>query len=167
MLERIIDYLQRKNWTYTSGKVNGILFLPINGVNGIFNCVVDVTEDNSLFLFISFNGTTCPMDSRLRFAELLNRINFNLKFGNFEVGMESGEIKFRTSLFYEEMEINDKIIDSIILKNLHIHDSVFPYFNKFLFGSLSMDEIYNNIFPSTPIENKETKKIDTVNDRGE
>jgi hypothetical protein len=155
MLEKIIDYLKRKDWTFTYGKVPNVLFFPINGFNATFNCIVDINEDNSSFLFITFNGTTCPQDKRIKLAELLTRLNNNLRYGNFEMGMESGEIKFRTSLNFEAIELNDKIIDNIILKNIYIHDFSFPFLSKFLFGNMTMDEVYNNLYPSPPLENKQ------------
>lgn len=163
MLEKIIDYLQRRDWSYTPSKISGVLFFPVNGVNGIFNCAVEVSKSDSFFLFITFSGTNCPPEDRQRFSELLNRINFNLKFGNFELGMESGEIKFRTSLCYEEIEINDKIIENIIIRNIHMHDFTFPYFNKFLFGSTSMDEVYAHLFPSVKSKEIEDKKNSNFN----
>ena len=76
------------------------------------------------------------------------------------MGMETGEIKFRTSLFFETIEINDKIIDNVILKNIYIHDFSFPILSKFLFGDMTMDDVYNNLFPSATLENKETKLIE-------
>ena len=163
MLEKIIDYLKRRDWSFTPSKISGVLFFPVKGDNGTFNCAVDVSNGDFFFLFITFNGTNCPPEDRQRFSELLNRINFNLKFGNFELGMESGEIKFRTSLCYEEMEINDKIIENIIIRNIHIHDSAFPYFNKFLFGSIPMEEVYAHLFPSAKPKEIEDKKNTKVN----
>lgn len=165
MLEKVTDFLKKRDWSYTPSKVSGVLFFPVYGVNGIFNCIVDVSDSDNFFLFVTFNGTTCPSDDRVRFAELLNRINFNLKFGNFELGMESGEIKFRTSLCYEEMEVNEKIIENIINRNIHIHDFAFPYFNQFLFGSTSMTEVYNILFPSsTParLADSETPQLRSI-----
>jgi len=163
MLEKIIDYLKKREWSYTLSKISGVLFFPVKGVNGTFNCAVEVSNNDFFFLFISFNGTNCPPEHRQRFSELLNRINFNLKFGNFELGMESGEIKFRTSLYYEEMEINDKIIENIIIRNIHIHDFAFPYFSKFLFGSIPMEEVYARIFPSANPKEIEDKKASNGN----
>lgn len=163
MLEKIIDYLKKREWSYTLSKISDVLLFPVKGVNGTFNCAVEVSNNDFFFLFVSFNGTNCPPEHRQRFSELINRINFNLKFGNFELGMESGEIKFRTSLCYEEMEINDKIIDNIIIRNIQIHDFAFPYFNKFLFGSIPMEEVYARLFPSDNPKEIEDKKASNCN----
>jgi hypothetical protein len=165
MLEKIIDYLKKKGWNFTHGKDGNILFFPISGFNAIFNCVLDVTNDNFFFLFITFNGTNCPLDKRLPLSELFTRLNNKLKYGNFEMGIDTGEIKFRTCICFEEMDINEKIIENVILKNIFIHDSSFPSISKFLFGDLTQNEVYNNLFPSTLVEDNHVELIEEkIND---
>ncbi len=161
MFEKIIDYLKKKEWTFTlSVKDKNVLYFPVNGFNATFHCAVDITDKNFFFLFITFNGTSCPPDKRLLLAELFNRINFRIKYGNFEVGMETGEIKFRTCIVYEGMEINDTIIDNVILKNIFIHDFAFPFISKFLFGDMTMSEVTDNMVAPPEVENNEPKIIE-------
>lgn len=56
--------------------------------------IVLVREDNFSTL------TTIPLaadeNSRLAVAEYLTRVNFNMRNGNFELNMETGEIRFKT-----------------------------------------------------------------------
>ena len=56
--------------------------------------VVIVREDNFSTL------TTIPLsadeNSRLAVAEYLTRVNFNMRNGNFELNMDTGEIRFKT-----------------------------------------------------------------------
>ena len=162
MIEKITNYLKKKEWTFTlSDKDKNVLYFPVNGFNATFHCAVDITEKNSFFLFITFSGTSCPTDKRLILAELFNRINFRIRYGNFEVGMETGEIKFRTCICYEGMEINDIIIDNVILKNIFIHDYAFPLISKFLFGDMTMAEVTDNMVAPTEIENNEPEVIES------
>lgn len=153
MLEKLTEYLKRKGWVFTQGKLPNLLILAINGFNSTLNCVIDADEEDSMLLFISFNGTICPEDKRLQLAELLTRINYNLRYGNFEMGIDNGQIKFRTSLYTEDIELTDKIIDNIIIKNIYTHDFSFPFLSRFLFGQMTMDEVYDNLYPKQ-LENK-------------
>ena len=145
---------------FNEGKILGVLFFPVTGFKATFNCVVDVTEDNSLVVFITYNGTICPQEKRSQLAELMTRLNSKIKYGNFEMNMESGDIKFRTSIYYEEMAINDKIIENIILKNIYTHDFSHPFLSGFLFGNMNMDEVYMALFPADIIEDSKTKLIE-------
>ena len=159
MLEKIIDYLQRKEWTFIHGKYPKALSFNIKGFNASFNCLVDVSDD--FFLCITFNGTICPIDKRLQLSELFTRINSNLKYGNFEMGMDSGEIKFRTCICSEGIEINDTVIENVIMRNINVHDFSFLWISKFLFGEkTSMSEIYNDLFP--PLEELESKEVKQI-----
>jgi hypothetical protein len=159
MLEKITNYLKKKEWSFTPGKEAGVLYFPIKGFNATFHCAVDVTPSYLYFLFITFNGTSCPHEKRLLMAELFNRINFRLKYGNFEVGMETGEIKFRTCICYESMEINDTIIENVILKNIFMHDFSFPFISKFIYGDMQMAEACDSIIAPPISEEKESKLI--------
>src|SRR5260221_14345955 len=118
MITKVTEFLKSQGWTFSVGKRPDLLLFSLSGVNGIYHCVVDDKEDVSRLLFISFMGTTCPKEKRTEMSELLTMINSNLGYGNFEMNINTGDIKFRTGIIYEDLEITEKAISNIILKNI-------------------------------------------------
>ncbi len=60
---------------------------------------------------------------------------------------ENGDIKFRTGLIYEGVELNKKLIDHVVLGNVTVLDYSAPYLSQFMFGSANKEEVYSHIFP--------------------
>ena len=160
MLEKVTEYLESRNWVYT--QKNNIFTISLEGINGIFHCVLRPREDISFLSFVSFFGTNCPFDKRNEVAALLTHLNSNLLYGNFEMNLENGEIKFRTGLYYEGMELNNTIIENIIIRNIYSMDVSSIQISKFIFGNESITEVYNTLYPSSPLveDIKETKLIE-------
>ena len=146
MLVKITDYLKKKQWAYTNGGKEESLFFSVTGTNGIYHCLVDFSESSLLFAFITYMGTNCPIEKRMEMAALLNTINSTLLYGNFEMN-SAGDIKYRTSLYYDDTELTEKVIDNIIIKNIYNLDFTAPYLSKFMFGNLTIEDVYNSIFP--------------------
>ncbi len=153
MIAKVTEFLTNQGWAFSVGKRPELLLLSLSGQNGIYHCVIDDREDASRLLFISFMGTTCPKEKRTEMSELLTMINSNLGFGNFEMN-NSGEIKFRTGIMYESLEITDKAISNIIFKNIDIMDFSHPFLLKFMFGTITIPEVYNSLYPPEQLPEK-------------
>lgn len=160
MVEKVTEYLESKNWVYT--QKNNIITLPLGGSNGIFHTVLRVREDISFLSFVSFFGSNCPFDKRKEVAVLLTHLNSNLLYGNFEMNLDDGDIKFRTGLYYEGMELNNEIMENLIIRNISSMDVSSIQISKFIFGNESIIEVYNALYPPSQLleDTKETKLIE-------
>lgn len=156
MIEKIIDYLKVQRWVYNKSESNSNLSFPLTGVNGLFHCWVIIEETQSLFTFITYLGTNCPSDRKVETVKLLNRVNANLLYGNFEMNI-NGEIKYRTSICYEDIIVTTKVIENIILRNIYNIDLAAPFLSRFMFGSITEDEVYTNFFPPQIVKGKEPR----------
>ena len=65
---------------------------------------------------------TVPSDKLQLMAEMLTRINSGLMIGNFEMDFEDGELRYKTSIDYEN-ELTDSLIHNIISVNIMTVDS--------------------------------------------
>lgn len=148
MLQKVIEYLKKQNWVYSQGRKENILTLTLGGNNGFYHCAIDVREDISLFLFISYMAPVCPPEKRAEMAQLLCQINSNLLYGNFEMDLFDGVIKCRTGMYYNDIELNDKLIDNVISRNTSSMDISSVHFAKFMYGNISIPEVYNILYPA-------------------
>lgn len=146
MITSLTDFLKKQEWVYSLGKREGVFLFSLSGYNGIYHCLADVLEDVQRFLFISFMGTKCPPEKIKEMAELLTRINSNLGYGNFEMNFPNGDIKFRTGFLYEGLEVTEKVIANTIFQNINSLDVSSPLLSKFMFGDISMPEVYEGLY---------------------
>ena len=65
-------------------------------------------------MFLSFLPFKIPENYRNDIAILLIKINYDLFLGSFDIDFEDGEIRFKSSLFCEGMELSEQTIHYII-----------------------------------------------------
>ncbi|WP_242457775.1 YbjN domain-containing protein [Pedobacter sp. BS3] len=110
------------------------------GTNGSFQCFADLNEDESQFIFSSICGANTPAEKKRKMLELLNAINYKLFFGNFEMNWEDGEIRFRTSISYKNLNININFIEELIMTNIITMDKSLPSIMERMFGDISIEK---------------------------
>jgi hypothetical protein len=70
-------------------------------------------------------------------SQLLMRLNATIFYGNFDLDFESGVINFKTSIFYDGIEVNSTVLENVIIKNVYIMDECTPIILKFIYGGIS------------------------------
>lgn len=154
--------MKEKKWVYTIK--DDVITFSLNGINGIYHCVLRLREDSYFLSFVTYLGINCPAEKRPEMAQLLSQVNSNLMYGSFEMNIYNGEIKCRTGSFYEGIKLNSKFIDNIVIKNIYAMDICSVEFSKFIYGNISILEVYDTLYPpSLPlIELPEEDKKSTV-----
>lgn len=142
MLINIIkDFLKSQQWQFTQVKDKNILLFGIGGKNGNFQCVVDLgEEEEERFSFFSVCGPYTPAEKRHGMLELLNALNYRLFFGNFEMDMEDGEIRFRTSIPFKNIDLNPKYIEELMMTNIFAMDQSLESIVGLMFGDMSIEK---------------------------
>lgn len=144
--KQIVSYFEKQNWNYTIPEQgNNIATLGIATEKGKFHCIVDVNEEEKKIIFFSIYPLNVPLNSRTSMAEIMIRINYSLFFGSYEMDFNDGEIRFKTSLIYEDIELTEKILEYIIKGNIITLDTHFELFNSFISGKINLAEIIEQI----------------------
>ena len=120
-------------------KTNEIVF-SIRGENGQFMCIAYVEEEQTIFSFYSVCTVFVSEPKRALFAEFLTRVNYGRIIGNFEMDFTDGEIRYKTSLDYQEINITSTLISNLIDANIVSMDKAIPSIMGLLYGSLSIEE---------------------------
>lgn len=136
----IKDFLKKQDWQFTQVEGKNILLFGISGKNGNFQCIADLIEEENKFIFFSVCGANTPTNKRKETIELLNVLNYKLFFGNFEMEIQDGEIRFRTSLLFNHIELNVDIIEEIVMSNIITMDKSLPSIMGLLFGEITVEK---------------------------
>jgi Putative bacterial sensory transduction regulator len=146
MFKKILSYFDSRSWNYHIPEpTRTLVLLGISTDNGKYQCLAEVDEKLGSFIFYSICSTNVPSEKRKQMAELLTRINFGLSFGNFELDFEDGEIRFRTSILCESIELTNTMIEKIVTYNVSAMDTNFGIITIFSLGELSIEEAIQKI----------------------
>lgn len=101
---QILGVLDELQLNYSEGTVSDdrIVFVITN--RAIEQKVVIEWTDRNLLLIRNVAMFLMPEMARMPVAEVLVRTNWTLPTGNFEIDLNDGEIRFKASAFYHEMD---------------------------------------------------------------
>ena len=138
-----VEWLQEDDWSYSeSERDNGDKFSrsSYTGENSNFDLVLDAREASEVFFVYVYFPVKVPEKNRLIVSELLTRINFGLKIGNFELDMGDGEIRYKVSVDVEGSELVTKMVLNMVSAALSTSDSYFPAVMHVCYGNKTATE---------------------------
>ncbi len=94
----------------------------VKGQQGEWPCMVRCFDETSRLLVYSLYPEQVPENLRPRLSELICRINYGLIMGNFEMDWEDGELRYKTSMDIEGLELNSTILRNLVYGNFHSFD---------------------------------------------
>ncbi|HMF13200.1 MAG TPA: YbjN domain-containing protein [Gemmataceae bacterium] len=144
----VVDYLTEDDWKYTVLDGENALMLSFRGKSGSWQCFGRADEEKECFSFYSVLPPHAGEDRRAVVAEFINRANYGLIVGNFEMDYRDGQVRYKTSIDIEGGELTPKMIENIVYANLMTMDDYFPGF---------MDVMYGDKEPAQAIEEIESK----------
>lgn len=75
-----------------------------------------------------------PANRRAEVAEFTARANYGLVIGNFEFDIDSGHVRYKTSVDLEGAEIEPVVFKNLVYSNLTTADRYYPGLMKVLWG---------------------------------
>jgi hypothetical protein len=93
----ITAYLDEIGWQYAEVGDEVTVALSFQGSEHEWRCVAQALEGRSIALFYSLAPGEVPEGRRSKVAELVARANYGMLEGAFELNVDDGELRFRTS----------------------------------------------------------------------
>jgi hypothetical protein len=103
----------------------------VKGKHAEWACMIRCFEQSARLLVYSLYPEQVEAALRNRISELICRINYGLILGNFEMDWEDGELRYKTSMDIESIEINRTVLRNLVYGNFHSFDM---YFNAIAQG---------------------------------
>jgi len=143
LFETLKSFFLNDEWFYIEVEDKTVLRLNHWGENGRFSCQAEINEEQQIFYFYSFFPVNIPVEKRPIISELITRANYGMRVGNFELDYEDGEVRFKTSVDVENVELTTFLVSNHVYANVWTMDRYLPA----LFGV-----IYGNISPKDAVE---------------
>jgi hypothetical protein len=111
------------------------------GQNGVWSCFARVREDEGQLIFYSYRPITVAANQLLPVSEYINRANFGMHIGNFELDYENRTVQFRTSVDVEGQEeiLSSRLIKHLVYQNILTMDRYLPGLCQSVVGQLAPD----------------------------
>lgn len=102
------------------------LGFAVAGDHGEWACFVRVDEERQVIAFYSLCPLTADADRRAAVQELLTRANWGLALGNFELDLDDGEIRVKTSMDFEGSKASAALCKRLLYANVAVMDLFLP-----------------------------------------
>lgn len=137
IFDSVIAFLQEDEWRYEEISGELALRFSFSGQNARYECFGQAYEDHEVFVFYSILPLRASETQRQVAAELLARINYGLNIGNFELDMNDGEIRYKTSIDVEGGELSRRMVETLIAVNISTTDRYFAAFTDVLYADVA------------------------------
>lgn len=140
IFDSVLAFLQDDNWRYEEIPDENAVRFGFTGRNARFECFGRANEEHEIFIFYTVVPIRTPEEQRQQVAELIARINYGLNIGNFELDMDDGEIRYKTSIDAEGGELAPRMVETLLSVNISTTDRYFPAFADVLYAGTTPAE---------------------------
>lgn len=121
-----VEFLLREKWPFVPLPGEAVIRTDYRGQHGQWICYARVREDEHQIVLYSVYPESIPQAKRAAVAEYLTLINYGLSIGNFEMDFTDGEVRFRTGLDLEGINLQPELFRPLLLANIHTMDNYLP-----------------------------------------
>ena len=134
LFEALQTYFRGVGWPFLVDAQDTVLQLEHGGQQGTWLCYAHAREAQQQLAFYSIYPHLIPPLQRLAMAELLTRANFGLIIGNFELDLDDGEVRYKTSVDVEGTRLSIALIRQVVNLNVATMDRYWPAIQHTLAG---------------------------------
>lgn len=145
MFERIKKYLKSAEFNYSIIDDDTIIMFSYVS-KGNYQCIIDINEESKIIVVYTVLGSLVTLEKRNRIAQLITKINFGLRIGNFEMDYDDGQIRYKTSVDYDGLkDFEDIFIENLIASNIITTDRFYNTIEESLHSRKSIEKILERL----------------------
>jgi hypothetical protein len=137
ILQAIEQFLQEDDWPHSLLEDRPIYKTGFEGKNGQFTCYAQERTEQQQFVFYSVFPVRAPDDRLNEVAEFITRANYGMIIGNFELDYADGEVRYKTSVDVEDVDLVEPLIRHLMYANVLTMDKYFPGLMRVLYAGIS------------------------------
>ena len=149
-LSTVVDFLNNEGVGHEIDETGDTVRFSFSGDTGTWMIFVHTLEESGRVAVLSIVPSLAPESVRDEVGRFLHRSNFGLVVGNFEIDMDGGEVRFRTSMDLDDLELTTAMVRNLIFGNIAVVNDYLPGLNRVIHGGLSADEAIQLLEDSQP-----------------
>ncbi|WP_179862142.1 YbjN domain-containing protein [Longibacter salinarum] len=103
------------------------------GEDDTWMCYAIALEEADQALFYSVYPDAVPQDRLGAVAEFITRVNFDLPIGNFELGLDTGELRMKTSIDVADDDVSVALVRNLVTANVVVMNRYVPGLRRVAF----------------------------------
>ncbi|WP_439638163.1 YbjN domain-containing protein [Spirulina sp.] len=151
LLKATKSILEKQAWQFHELS-NATIRLDVNGQAATWSTMVKCINEHQQIIIYSICPNKATVDKLIVIQEFLTRANFGLKFGNFELDLSDGEVRFKTSIQFAGMVEPEAMIEECLSLNI-------VTFDRYLPGLLQV--MFTDVVPQDAIAAIESPTVET------
>jgi hypothetical protein len=149
IFEGVLKFFEEEDWPIETREGHEVVRTGYVNEQGRWRCYVVVDEEKSEVAFYSLYPDPATPDRYGAVAEFLHRANYGLVLGNFELNYADGEIRFRTGLDVENVELSSDLLTPLIYANVAQMGRYFGGLKQVLANGASPEAVIHTIESQT------------------
>jgi hypothetical protein len=133
--EALIIHLRGKGFNFKQNDEKEVLSFGMEGDSVRWNVMLCAKQKRDDLIAYSILPINVPPERRPTDCEFIMRVNYNLPLGNFEMDMNDGEVRYKTSLALGGQELTDALIHPVLTANLQTMSRYLPGLMKVIFSN--------------------------------
>ena len=114
-LRTVEKVLTEVGWEPKTTNIEGVLRIDFSiDKSPIADALADIRIDYERFLYYLNFRDRVPGKLRKQTMEFITRVNFDLVIGNFELNLDDGFVRFKASIDFTQVELNETLIRNVI-----------------------------------------------------
>ena len=150
MFDLVKQFFEDDDWHYDEIPDRQVLAVGYAGVNGSFTCFAQVREGLDQFLFYCLLPTKVPADKRDDVGRFVNLANYGMRIGNFELDYSDGEVRYKTSIDFEDERASHALLRNAVYAAVLTLDRYQPGIMQVVYGNVDPDEAVERIEAPEP-----------------
>ncbi|MCC6453437.1 MAG: YbjN domain-containing protein [Caldilineaceae bacterium] len=126
LLESLKEFFTQDEWHFEEAESQPLLRMEFWTEENAWSCYAQALEEEQQFVFYSIAPVTITRPKLWLGAEYLLRANYNLILGNFEMDMDSGLVRFKTSIDVEGDRLSYSLFRPVVYANLSMMARYLP-----------------------------------------
>jgi hypothetical protein len=140
LFDIVKNFMEEDEWPHQQMEDRPILRTGFSSDAGQWSCYAHILDDREQFVFYSIFPFPIPAEKRLAITEYITRANYGLQLGNFEMDLDDGDLRYKTSIDVEGSELTPALVRSVIYANVMTMSSYFPGIMNVLYSDASPAE---------------------------
>ncbi|MEB3231827.1 MAG: YbjN domain-containing protein [Leptolyngbyaceae bacterium] len=145
--DAMLNFFEEDEWPLIKEERSPTLYTTFQGDHGRWLCRAEAHDGDQRLVFYSLYGPMVPAARREAIALFITRANYGLVVGNFELDLDSGELRYKTSIDLEGSRLTPALMSAIAYNNVLTMDQYLPGIEAVIERSLP---------PQTAIQQVET-----------
>lgn len=113
----------------------------MGGEHGTWHTYIQVTDDVEArhVVIHAHLPALIPVSTRMKVAELLTRINYDLVLGNFELGLDDGELLLKTAVDLADGQLTKAMFERLYQVNSRVMNEHYGQIWSVAFGDVDVN----------------------------